>query len=567
MPKCGESYCFLTPNDPSVCPFITDQDTVLLADLRQRLRQKCLTCDYFQSDLEQLRQEQSPLFEVALMLLDETRQAVENYGLIQREFDVAVELLDETIQRGQKLSRFSEALEIRDEILDILLHLSNTLEWALDPQEIIYKGLVGFTVGMSFGFNRGVALLANGHGLRGVFALGPVNQEEANRIWTELANKGLTARELFEYSPETYEKERAKFQDLLERFTFGLDESPFQQTFESAAVLRVDPEMEIAPALREFYQQTPFWTLPLFSHLKVPLGVILVDNFLTRRDVLLEDTRAMQIFANGLAMALERGLAYAELQEKVQTLSEANRLIQENQAMILKLKEDMAAGEMVLQLTHSVKNPIVAIGGLARQLGRKLGRHSAYAKYTEAIVREATRLEEMLKDFIKFVDARYASDREPVNVNQVITVLCQEKEALWRAMKINYHVRLQDGLPPVMANRRQFYNCLENLANNAIEAMPQGGDLTLETEFDDDYLTVKVTDTGAGIAEEVLRNLFKPFFTTKPTGSGLGLYTAKEIIEGLGGSINIICQPGGGCAVYLKIPPVSEGAHGDHSDH
>jgi len=64
-----------------------------------------------------------------------------------------------------------------------------------------------------------------------------------------------------------------------------------------------------------------------------------------------------------------------------------------------------------------------------------------------------------------------------------------------------------------------------------------------------------------------LRNLFKPFFTTKPTGSGLGLYTAKEIIEGLGGSINIICQPGGGCAVYLKIPPVSEGACGDHSDH
>lgn len=565
MPRVGQNYCFLIPNDASVCPFLTEQDTVLLADLHQRLRQKCLTCEYFRSDLEQLRQEHGPLAEVALMLLNEVQQAVENYNLIQREFNVAVGLLDETIQRGQKLSRFSEALEIRDEILEILLHLSNTLEWALNPQEILYKGLVSFTVGASFGFNRAVALLTNGHELRGVFALGPVDQEEAHRIWTDLANKGLTARELFEYSTETYEKERAKFQDVLTRFTFRLDESPFRQTFELATVLRVGPEMEIAPALREFYQQTTFWTLPLFSHKKTPLGVILVDNFLTQRDILLEDTRAMQIFASGLSMALERGLAYAELQEKVQTLSEANRLIQENQAMILQLKEDIAVGEMVLQLTHSVKNPIVAIGGLARQLGRKLGRHSAYAKYTEAIVREATRLEETLKDFIKFINARCASEREQVNVNQLITVLCQEKEPLWRAMKISPHVRLQDGVPSILASRRQLYNCLENLINNAVEAMPQGGDLTLETEFEDGCLTIKVMDTGMGIAEEALRNLFKPFFTTKPTGSGLGLYTAKEIIEGLGGSINVICQPGGGCAVYLKIPPASEETHGHHS--
>ncbi|MBI3949318.1 MAG: hybrid sensor histidine kinase/response regulator, partial [Acidobacteria bacterium] len=58
-----------------------------------------------------------------------------------------------------------------------------------------------------------------------------------------------------------------------------------------------------------------------------------------------------------------------------------------------------------------------------------------------------------------------------------------------------------------------------------------------------------------------------PFFTTKPTGSGLGLYTAKEIIEGLGGSINIVCEPGSGCAVYVKIPPVREEAHGNYSGH
>jgi signal transduction histidine kinase len=543
MPKVGESYCFLIPNDPSVCPFIEEHETVLLRDLDKRLRKKCLGCEYFRSDLEQLRHEQSPLFEVALMLLDET------------------------LWRGKKLAAFSESLDIRDEMLDILLRLSNTIELTLDPHEILYKGLVAFTAGTSFGFNRGVALLTDHDELRGEFALGPLDREEASHIWREINDKGLTVADLLRYVPDTYERERAKFQQALRRLTFTIDEPPFQQAFEMDAVLRVDPVMEIAPALREFYQQTTFWVLPLFSHLKVPLGAILVDNFLNQPDRALEDddTRAMRIFAREISLALERGLAYAQLQEKLGTLEEAHRQIQENQAKILRLKEELAVGEMVLQLTHSVKNPIVAIGGLARQLNRKTSQHPIYSKYTHAIVQEATRLEETLQDFVKFVEARYPSEHEPVSVNRMVTVLCQEKERLLQSMKIVCHLRLKDGLPDIRANRRQIYNCLENLVTNAMEAMPHGGDLSIETDFEREQVIVKVADTGAGISEEGLSNLFKPFFTTKPTGSGLGLYTAKQIIENLGGSIHVACELGSGCTVFVRIPPAGESNHGNHS--
>jgi signal transduction histidine kinase len=567
MPKIGDSYCFLIADDPSVCPFISEQDTVLVKDVRARLSQKCLTCEYFRIDLEQLRQEQGPLFEVMLMLLDELTHINENYDLTQRELDVAVKLADETIQRGHKLAKLSEALEIRDEILDILFYLTDTLGWTLNPNEIIYRGLVAFTAGTSFGFNRGVALLMHDDMLKGTFALGPRDEEEANRIWNDILDKGLTAIDLVGASAETldYERERAKFQDWLEQLTFTVDDAPFKQAFELANVMRVDPEMEIAPRLRDFYHRTPFWILPLFTHVERPLGVMIVDNFLTHRDAMPEDLRAMWIVAKEIALALERGLAHAELQEKLQKLQEANRIVQDNQAVILKLREDMAASEMVLQLTHSVKNPVVAIGGLARLLNRKLGQHSAHARYTQAIVQESTRLEEMLKDFVKFVDARYSSEKEPVNVNQLITVLCQEKERLWHAMKVTRHVKLEAGAPTLLANRRQFYNCLENLVNNAVEAMPGGGDLFLETAFDDGWLTVRVADTGQGMPEEVLQNLFKPFFTTKPTGSGLGLYTAKEIIEGLGGNISIICEPGSGCAVHMKVPSMKEAHYVNHS--
>ncbi|RMG49051.1 MAG: hypothetical protein D6723_14380 [Acidobacteria bacterium] len=543
MDEVATHRCLLFPEDPTVCPFLAEREDTTLEVLRERLQKMCMSCEAFPLNLEQLSEEQ------------------------RRVADVLMRLVAAAIWRGHKLTQFREMLEIRDEILDTLLHLSNMIEWALDPDEILYKGLVALTAGTSLGFNRGVALLASHQELIGVFALGPRDRDEAYRIWDEISHRKLTTLDLMHYAPEIYERERAKFEEVLKQFRFSLDDSPFRQAFASAAVCRVDPEMEIARPLREFYGQTTFWVLPLLSHLKRPLGAILLDNFVTGRDVSSDDLRAVHIFAKQISLALERGLAYAELQEKLHTLEEAHRQIQERQEEILRLKEDIAAGEMVLQLTHSVKNPIVAIGGLARQLTRKLEAESPYAKYTQAIMREAQRLEDLLKDFVKFVDARRASEREPVDVNHILTVLCQEKQALWKATRINCHLKLNADIPPIMANRRQLYNCLENLVNNACEAMPEGGDLFIETDVDRGQVIIKIADTGMGIPEEALSNLFKPFFTTKPTGSGLGLYTAKQIIDNLGGSINVVCERGNGCTVLVRIPPAKERDHGHHPGH
>ncbi|GBC82396.1 Sporulation kinase E [bacterium HR10] len=535
MARVGDSYCWLIADDPTVCPYLGPQEAHLLADVRRRNREKCLGCEELRRDLADLRRTGGPLFEALTTILEEA------------------------LNQCRPILR---TLQIKDELLDILRHLSHSLQLALDPEEILYKGLVAFTAGGSLGFNRGFALLVEGGELRGYFALGPRDGEEAARIWQEVSAHGVTLADLLRYSPEVFAREREKFRAWLERFRFALTDPPFGEVFslplprapEAGRVVEVGPEKPLPELLRQFYGPVTFWIVPLISHDERPLGALLLDNFLTGRPISTEDRLAMELFALEIAVALERGLAYAALREKVEMLEDAYRRIREHQQTIIRLREEAAIGEMVLQLTHTIKNPVVAIGGLARHLHKKLEAHSPCRRFADAIAQEASRLEEILQDFVRFASLRYAVERHPVNVNEILDLLVHEKrEATRHGPPIEWHVDLAP-VPPILADERQLYNCLENIVNNALEAMSEGGALFIESRRSDGAILIVVRDTGPGLSEEAARHLFKPFFTTKPTGSGLGLYTSKQIVESLGGELTLSCQLGQGCEVVIRLP-------------
>ena len=224
----------------------------------------------------------------------------------------------------------------------------------------------------------------------------------------------------------------------------------------------------------------------------------------------------------------------------------------------MKLREEASIGEMVLQMTHSFKNPTIAIAGLARLLKKKTNDPSSVSKYTDAILEEAIKLEKTHKDFINFVKTKYTSEKTPIDINKVVELLYQEKKNKEKSQGVNFHLNLGSNLPLVLGNDYQLYNCIENIVSNSIEAMPEGGELFIETAEEDGFVSVGIKDTGPGISDEVMKNLFKPFFTTKTIGSGLGLYTAKGIIENLGGHIVVSCERDKGCNVTVKIPILSK---------
>jgi hypothetical protein len=530
MAKFGDSYCWMIKEDPSVCPYIGPGEEYLINDLNMRVREKCIECEELKNDLKRLGAEKGVPFET---------------------FSI---ILDEFLKREQKLERHGKSLKVKEEMFDTMAHLSTSLKLVLDLDEILYKVLVAFTAGSSFGFNRALLLLSQKGKLRGYFALGPRSPEEAYSIWKDISEKNLTIVDLLIFSPQLFQKEKEKFSEVLKKMEFDLDESIFKRAFKTGIILRVTPEDILPGVIRDFYQNTSFWIVPLFSHLKRPLGVILLDNFLTKREVSQEEIKAIEIFSTEISLALERGLTYEELEEKIETLEEANVKLKEHQELIMRLREEASIGEMVLQLTHSFKNPMIAIAGLARLLKKKANDPPSVTKYTDGILEEANKLEKTLKDFINFIKTTYTSEKNLIDINKVVELLYHEKKTKGKSQGVNFHLNLESNLPMVLGNDYQLYNCIENIVNNSIEAMPEGGELFIETDADNGFVSVGIKDTGPGISDEVMKNLFKPFFTTKTLGSGLGLYTSKEIIENLGGHIVVSCERDKGCNVTIKIP-------------
>src|SRR3990172_9443796 len=114
----------------------------------------------------------------------------------------------------------------------------------------------------------------------------------------------------------------------------------------------------------------------------------------------------------------------------------------------------------------------------------------------------------------------------------------------------------EEGLPQILADRSQLYQVLVNLVVNAIQAMPQGGRLTISTRSDGASVMLRVEDTGIGMSPEVQRQLFTPFFTTKDVGegTGLGLAVVHGIVIAHGGTVHVMSEVGRGSSFEVRIP-------------
>ena len=241
----------------------------------------------------------------------------------------------------------------------------------------------------------------------------------------------------------------------------------------------------------------------------------------------------------------------------------------QNSKMYERMKERdrlAALGEMAAGLAHEIRNPLGAIKGAA-QLLTPSEVPGETSQFLSIIVEEVNRLNKVVSQFLDYARP-YRGEMDLLDINEVIR---KTATLLGADSKVELQLTLDDALPRVRADAEQMRQVFLNLAINAIQAMPEGGKLTIASALRKtrrgtrpsplpQQIEVRFRDTGPGIPPGEMKNLFIPFFTTKEKGTGLGLPISQRIVENHGGAIEVRSRQGVGSTftVVLPVPEAKE---------
>ncbi len=212
-----------------------------------------------------------------------------------------------------------------------------------------------------------------------------------------------------------------------------------------------------------------------------------------------------------------------------------------------------AVGNTVSHIAHEIKNPLAIIGGFAQQLQKIPGLDEKNQHKLGIIMEEVSRLEDMIaqmRDFVKHPSIK----KEPGDMEALLDEVVEMFEETFKEQGVTLQRQKAPENPSLSFDRQQIRQVLINLFKNALEAMSQGGKLTVVSRVTATNLEVSVGDTGQGMTPEVKASIFQPYFTTKERGTGLGLAICQSIMEGHGGGITVDSTPGAGSTFTIQIP-------------
>jgi signal transduction histidine kinase len=208
-------------------------------------------------------------------------------------------------------------------------------------------------------------------------------------------------------------------------------------------------------------------------------------------------------------------------------------------------------------LAHEIKNPLSTIKINLQLIGEDAASDRAqnqrWFRKIEVVRKETERLEQILEDFLRFI-GKPELKLGAVDVNEVVGEMID----FYSPQAHAHNVALRQGLAAKSLLCRVDSDMLKqvvlNLFINAQQAMPDGGELIVRTDAQDAEAVIEISDTGPGISPQKLDKIFDAYYTTRPGGSGLGLPTARKIIEAHGGSIDANSQPGKGTSFTIQLP-------------
>ncbi len=246
---------------------------------------------------------------------------------------------------------------------------------------------------------------------------------------------------------------------------------------------------------------------------------------------------------------------HAEAVKRSDELAEANVRLQQAQQQLVQSEKLASVGQLAAGIVHDIKNPLAVITGLTEELQENAGKDSPLGSPLNQIRENAVRASGIVTDLLKF--ARQSNpELRMQNIWETVRTAIRLNDFLTRRANVRVAMELTPQTIMTLYDAQQIEQVLINLIQNAVQAMPTGGTLTIGVRQDLKGVEVEVRDTGVGIPAKNLGRIFDPFFTTKSPGegTGLGLSVSYGIMAQHGGRIDVRSEVGRGTAFTMRLP-------------
>ncbi|QWV92727.1 GAF domain-containing protein [Geomonas oryzisoli] len=521
--------------EPENCPYIGEGEEDLLVSQRRRIVEKCVECPRFKNDLARMKGSGYPLSDVLPYILTEFQE--------------------QKTQMGAMLSFLnSKTREIK-----FLREVGLVLQTSLDLDEVLSIAMTAITAGKGFGMNRAFLLMTDKdrRHIRGYLGVGPRDYEEAWRTWEDIGRSNFTLRQLArDFQKTKLSSEKVKFHDILNQLTVPMTDQGhiFNRALTGKKPILVENALnnpDLDRGLARILGVDTFLVMPLISRNR-RIGVIIADNCITHKPITLQDMQSLETFAFPVAFALERASLYERLQEEVAKQKAANVKLREQQELIVKMEKMALVGKITSSIAHSIRNPLMVIGGFARTLLKATPDQDDKRGYLESIVRETRQLEDVLSEVLDYSESLF-----PVtdfwDLNELVGKAMTELEGALEQAGVRCRMELAPELPMVRIDYKQISYCLKTITTTALAAMERGGELRIESVLDGDGVLLRISDDGKPLTQTAQEALTAPFFQTQELGEGVGLSLCKSILERQGNSLSIISRPGGGNTYSIRL--------------
>jgi signal transduction histidine kinase len=304
-------------------------------------------------------------------------------------------------------------------------------------------------------------------------------------------------------------------------------------------------EKEVASRMGQLEAEITF---PLVSKEKL-IGILNLGHKEGKKMYSHEDLEVLSTLANQAAIAVENARLYENLKNSQNIIRRADRL--------------SSLGVLTAGLAHEIRNPLVAIRTFTQLLPERYQDKEFREEFQAIALREVDRICGLVNDLLSF--ARTSTPNVSAeNINEIVESIVRILETEAKEKGVQIYRRLASSLPKIFIDKEQLKQVFMNVILNAIQSIEASGVVEISTRLaakngSQQFVQVGVRDSGVGIPEKDLENIFNPFFTTKKDGSGLGLSISHQIVQEHGGTIFVESKVGEGTTFFINLPVYHRG--------